>query len=353
MTETVDAGVTARLVVLSTSPLVAETPIMQQTEKITSNDQFFIRTNFNVPRIGPADWRLKIGGLVSSPIELDLAGLRRLPTRKLTAVMECAGNGRSYLPQPWEGNPFGYGAVSAAAWTGVSLAEVLRPVGVEPAVRELVFVGADGGFEKKVGSEIRFERSLPLDVALHPDTMLVYEMNGAPLPTEHGGPVRLLVPGWYGVASVKWLVEIQAIDHRFAGFFQRQKYILPSGAAEPTPLTERRVRALITSPSSDDRIVAGPLEVRGFAWSGNQPIQRVDLSVDGGATWQPTDLDDADGPYNWQRWSTSWLAQPGQFNLMVRATDTSGRTQPTTPEWNLLGYANNAIQVVPVTVQPV
>jgi DMSO/TMAO reductase YedYZ molybdopterin-dependent catalytic subunit len=353
MADTVAASATGQLIVLSTSPLVAESPITEQTEKVTSNGQFFIRTNFNIPRIDPADWRLKLGGLVSSPLELDLTQLKLLPARHLTAVMECAGNGRSFLPQPWEGNPFGYGAVSAAAWTGVSLAEVLRRADVKPAARELVFAGADRGYEKKVGGEIRFERSLPVDVAEHQDTMLVYEMNGAPLPTEHGGPVRLLVPGWYGVASVKWLVEIRAIDHQFAGFFQRQKYIMPSGGAEPTPLTERRVRALITFPTSDDRLVAGQQVIRGFAWSGNQPVQRVELSVDGGATWQLTDLESADSAYSWQRWQTIWLAQPGQFQIMVRATDTAGRAQPTEPEWNLLGYANNAIQIVPVAVQPV
>jgi DMSO/TMAO reductase YedYZ molybdopterin-dependent catalytic subunit len=353
MTETLSAIATGHLLVISTSPLVAESPLFQQVDKLTANESFFIRTNFGIPAIEPALWRLKIGGLVAKSIELRLEDLKRLPIRHLTAAMECAGNGRSFLPQPWEGNAFGYGAVSAAAWTGVSLSHVLKNAEVGATTRELVFTGADGGFEKKVGGDIRFERSLPLDVARHPDTLLVYEMNGAPLPAEHGGPVRLLVPGWYGVASVKWLVAITAIDHRFAGFFQRQKYIMPNGTADPTPLTERRVRALITHPTSDDRPVAGPIDVRGFAWSGNQPVQVVELSVDDGITWQSADLEAAESPYSWQRWHAMWPARAGSYRLKVRATDTIGRTQPADPEWNLLGYANNAIQVVPVTVQPV
>jgi DMSO/TMAO reductase YedYZ molybdopterin-dependent catalytic subunit len=344
---------TDQLVVISTKPLVAETPLEIQVEKLTPNERFFIRTNFDIPTIQPDDWCLSIGGLVDHPIDITLDDLKRLPTRCLNAALECAGNGRSFLPQPWEGNAFGYGAVSAASWTGARLAELLSQAKVSDSAIELVFVGADSGFEKKVGHEISFERSLPVAIALHPDTLLVYEMNGAPLPVEHGGPVRLLVPGWYGVASVKWLVEIKAIDHRFAGFFQRQKYILPRGSDEPTPLTERRVRALITHPTPDGTPSAGGVDVRGYAWSGNQPVRIVELSVDDGATWRQVDLEAADSPYTWQRWRTEWLAAPGTYRLKVRATDNIGRTQPDEPEWNFLGYANNAIQVVPVTIRQI
>src|SRR5258708_543620 len=162
------ASVTEELIVLSTMPLVAESPLDRQVEELTPNERFFIRTNFEIPVIDPARWRLTIGGLVRQPVELSLEELKKMPTRSLTATIECAGNGRSFLPQPWEGNPFGYGAVSAAAWTGVRLADVLQRAGVTTDARELVFVGADSGFEKKVNADIRFERSLPIDIALHP-----------------------------------------------------------------------------------------------------------------------------------------------------------------------------------------
>src|SRR5262245_29581119 len=199
---------TDELNVLATRPLVAETRLDQQRGQHTPNRGFFIRNHFGIPELDAASWSITLGGHVERPRRITLADLRSLPARRLAAVVECAGNGRSFLPRPWEGNEFTYGAVSNASWTGVSLADVLGPSGLKAGTREVLFVGADRGFEKNVGQEIAFERSLPLDVAMHADSLLVYEMNGEPLPREHGFPVRLLVPGWYGVASVKWLTEI-------------------------------------------------------------------------------------------------------------------------------------------------
>src|SRR5262249_47388275 len=160
-------------------------------------------------------------------------------------------------------------------------------------------------------------------------------------PREHGFPVRLLVPGWYGVASVKWLAEIHALDQPFDGYFQVQRYILPNEDRPPTPLTERGVRAVITDPIDGAALRAGPIEVRGLAWSGNQPVQRVELSFDGGATWQPIELGAPESPYAWQRWRTTWHAGPGRHTLKARATDAAGRGQPDAGGWNYLGYANN------------
>ncbi|MGH2461464.1 MAG: sulfite oxidase, partial [Chloroflexota bacterium] len=340
------------LVVLATKPFVAETPIVRQHEALTPNTRFFIRNHFEVPVLDAQTWRLAIGGAVSHPRALSLADLRSLPVRTFDATLECAGNGRSYLPPPTEGNPFGYGAVSAAAWTGASLRDVLGPDPFGPAVRDVVFVGADRGFEKNVGAEISFERSLPVEVALHPDTLLAYEINGVPLPVEHGAPVRLLVPGWYGVASVKWLVEIRAQDKPFEGYFQKQRYVFPNDGAAPTPVRERGVRALITRPASGEVIPRGTVEVSGLAWSGNQPVTRVELSVDGGQTWQPTDLEAARSPYSWQRWHATWHAgRAGEHTLRARATDAAGRVQPVSAPWNLLGYGNNGIQSVTVQVR--
>lgn len=338
------------LVVLANQPLVAETPLDQQAEKYTPNDRWFIRDHYNIPRLDASEWRLTLGGAVSRPAQLSLDDLHSLPARQLGVTIECAGNGRSYLPPPTDGNPFGYGAASAAVFTGVALGDVLARAGLQAGVQELVFRGADRGFEKNVGREINFERSLPLSIAMHPDTLLVYAMNGQPLPIDHGYPLRLLVPGWYGVASVKWLVAIEASYKPFDGYFQRLRYILPGGPW-PTPLQERRVRSLIVWPTNGQNLRAGAVEVRGLAWSGNQPVARVELSGDGGLTWNPVELEPPDSPYAWQRWRAAWPARPGTFTLQSRATDTAGRSQPEHAEWNFLGYANNSIQQVQVEVQ--
>src|SRR5579883_1391081 len=188
-TSSTESSATGDLVVLATQPFVAETPLARQTENLTPNTRFFIRNHFGVPTLDPGAWRLTIGGEVSRPRTLTLADLRALPARTFDATVECAGNGRSFLPPPTEGNPFGYGAVSAASWTGVSLRDVLGADPFTGSARDVLFVGADHGFEKNVGSDISFQRSLPVEVALHPDTLLVFEMNGQPLPVEHGAPV--------------------------------------------------------------------------------------------------------------------------------------------------------------------
>lgn len=340
------------LVVLATKPYVAETPLARQTEDLTPNSRFFIRNHFEIPVLDASAWKLTIGGTVSQPRTLTLADFRKLPPRTFSATVECAGNGRSFLPPPTEGNPFGYGAVSAASWTGVALRDVLGANPFSPATREVLFVGADQGFEKNVGAEIHFERSLPIEVALHPDTLLVYQMNSEPLPAGHGAPVRLLVPGWYGVASVKWLVEIRGLEQPFEGYFQKQRYVLPNPDAAPTPLSERGVRALITRPASGEIVAAGAIEVSGLTWSGNQPVERVEISADGGQTWRTVDLERATSSYSWQRWHTTWTAsRPGTYTLKARATDVKGRTQPESATWNLLGYANNGIQSVDVEVR--
>lgn len=339
------------LIVLAEKPMVAETPLAIQDDQVTPNPRFFIRNHFGIPALDAGAWRLSISGTVNQPRSLGLADLRNLPARQIQVTMECAGNGRSFFPPPTEGNQFGYGAVSTAAWTGVSLSDVLGPNPFKPGTVEIMFQGADQGFEKNVGAEIFFQRSLPVDIALHPDTILAYEMNGQPLPVDHGFPVRLLVPGWYGVASVKWLTDIRALDQPFQGYFQVRRYVYPSDNG-PIPLRERRVRAVITQPTSDATLTTGPVEVRGVAWSGGQPIRRVELSTDNGVTWSEVDLEPSESPYSWQRWHAVWQAgQPGHYTLKARATDSSGAVQPETAAWNLLGYGNNGIQALPVEVR--
>jgi len=339
------------LIVLAEKPMVAETPLAIQDEQLTPNSRFFIRNHFGIPALDASAWRLNIGGSVNQPRALSLSDLRKLPARRIQATMECAGNGRSFFPPPTEGNQFGYGAVSTSSWTGVSLRDMLGPNPFRPGTVEVMFQGADHGFEKNVGSDIFFQRSLPVEIALHPDTTLAYEMNGEPLPVDHGFPVRLLIPSWYGVASVKWLTEIQALDQPFQGYFQVRRYIYPTDNG-PIPLRERRVRALITQPTADAVLTTGRVELHGVAWSGDQPITRVELSTDDGATWANVDLERSASPYAWQRWQAVWtVSQPGHYTLKVRATDASGNAQPEAAAWNLLGYGNNGIQALPVEVR--
>ncbi|MBX6773242.1 MAG: sulfite oxidase [Chloroflexi bacterium] len=343
---------TSELIVLASEPLVAETPLERQDEPLTPTERFFIRNHFGIPRIDREAWRLALTGTVARPRTITFADLLRLPARTLDAVVECAGNGRSFFPPPTEGNQFGYGAVSTASWTGVPLREVLGPDPFTPGTCEVLFIGADRGFEANVGAEIAFERSLPVDVALHPDTLLVYAMNGAPLPAAHGAPVRLLVPGWYGVASVKWLVEIRGLTTTFDGYFQKDRYIIPTPEGGIEPLRERLVRSLIIHPVDRAVLPDGEIEIRGLAWAGNQGVSVVEVSVDGGESWQQAELDSAASPYAWRRWRLAWRpSRPGKYILKSRATDATGRTQPEVAPWNYLGYANNGIQSVTVEVR--
>jgi DMSO/TMAO reductase YedYZ molybdopterin-dependent catalytic subunit len=277
-----------------------------------------------------------------------------MPSLTLTVTIECAGNGRSLLSPPTEGEQWGLGAVSNAEWTGVPLAEVLDRAGVKATSRELLFRGADGGKVAARAGVTRFERSLSLDVARDSDTLLAYAMNGEPLPPAHGYPLRLVVPGWYGVTSVKWLNEIEAIGSAFRGFFQAERYFFEwerSGQVVREPVTLQRVRSVITEPENDGEVEQGDLAVRGVAWSGEGPIARVEVSV-GGGTWQAARLVGEQHRCGWQRWELITPTPGAGFTTVTaRATDLSGHTQPERPEWNRLGYGSNAIQEVSIRVR--
>jgi DMSO/TMAO reductase YedYZ molybdopterin-dependent catalytic subunit len=245
------------------------------------------------------------------------------------------------------------GAVSTAEWTGVPLVEVLDRAGVRPDAREVLFRGADGGTLEGHSGPIRFERSLSVDQSRDGDALLAYAMNGEPMPAQHGYPVRLIVPGWYAVASVKWLTEIELIDRPFAGHYQAEKYWYEwerDGSLVRDPVTLLRVRALITEPGPDQEVRRGDLVIRGVAWSGAAPIARVEVSVDGG-TWQEARLVSERRRYSWQWWELGTrVLEPGAVTLRARATDLAGRTQPDIAEWNRMGYGNNAVQRVPIRV---
>jgi DMSO/TMAO reductase YedYZ molybdopterin-dependent catalytic subunit len=346
----IDAG----LVVHRPHPLNCETSIPALIGGIVMpNAHFYVRNHFQIPDLDATAWRLAVGGLVERPLSLRLRDLQNLPTHRLVVTLECAGNGRASLEPPVDGEQWQFGAVSTAEWTGVPLVEVLDRAGLAGSATEIVFRGADRGTVEGVSGEIPFERSLRLDDARDRDVLLAYAMNGEPLPIQHGYPLRLVVPRWYGVASVKWLTEIEVMGHRFGGFFQADRYHFEreeNGEVRREPATLQRVRALITQPEAGARIEAGDLTVRGVAWSGAAPIARVEVSVAGGP-WQEARLIGERTRHSWQSWELrTQVTQVARLALRARATDLAGRTQPEKPEWNRLGYGNNAIEQVEVEV---
>ena len=301
-----------RLAVVSEEPLNAETMLARHTGVITPNAAFYIRNHFAVPDCEISEWRLTIAGAVETPVELTYEELRALPSRTLQVTLECAGNGRVAMRPQAEGEPWGYGAVSTAEWTGVSLRTVLEQAGLSPEAHEIVVEGADRGYVAAEDGVIPFARGLPLDRAIHPDTLLAYSMNGDVLPPEHGFPVRLVVPGWYGMAAVKWVTRIEAIAHSFSGFYQVERYIMAhpdQGETESTPLTKIATRSLITTPEDGATLPRGRHALRGLAWSGFAPVSHVEVSVDGGATWSPATWTSEPARYAWRAWEYGWRAE--------------------------------------------
>ncbi len=294
----------APLVVVSERPFNAESPYSQQLGLLTPVDRFYVRSHFGLNQApGAEDWRLEVSGAVQQPLSLSLADLLGLPARSLIATLECAGNGRRYLEPPVPGEQWALGAVSTAEWAGVSLSEVLARAGIAAGALEVLFAGVDRGPSPVDGATIRFERSLPLEQALHPDVLLAYAMNGAPLTADHGAPLRLVVPGWYGMASVKWLCSIEVLRAPFRGVFQADRYVYDFGDGRPVePVTSMRVRALIAQPTPGARIPASGAQVRGWVWSGAAPIAGVEVSDDGGETWVQAELGARVSPYAWCAW---------------------------------------------------
>jgi DMSO/TMAO reductase YedYZ molybdopterin-dependent catalytic subunit len=324
-------------------------PLEAMRYDVTPPGLHYLLVHYDIPLIDADDWRLRVAGH-----ELDMAALQAFPARTVRVTMECAGNGRARLnPRPVS-QPWLVEAVGTADWTGVPLHLVLDRAGIDPGAIEVVFTGADHGVER--GVEQDYQRSLPLDEALAEDVLLAYAMNGAPLPPQHGFPLRLVAPGWYGMAHVKWLTEITFTDRPFDGFQQATAYRLRQRPDEPgDPVTRIAPRALVIPPGFPDfmsrsRIVRpGPVLLQGRAWSGRAPIATVEVSVDNGQTWAPCTVE-APGEHRWawRAWSHEWLATPGEYVLTARATTADGEVQPVDQAWNRGGFANNAAQQVPV-----
>ena len=344
-------GNSMNLVTIEREPQIGETPQPALEAWLTPNPLFYVRNHFSVPEIRCSSWRLSIDGLVSREQQLSLDELKLLPRVTLPVTMECAGNNRSDLEPPAPGNQFTSGAVSTAYWAGVRVSDVLRSAGISPGAREVLFEAHDSGRPEPDLSEMPYTRSLPLDVALHPDTLLAYEMNGQELPLEHGHPLRLMVPGWYGMASVKWLKRLSVLDTDYSGYFQGKKYVIEDELGHTVPLTTIGVKSLIGNPSEGSTVSIGQVCVTGVAWSGQDRIARVDFSSDNGATWTATEMVGPSEQYAWQKWHYAWNPkQTGAYSLMSRAVDVRGNVQPMKSRWNKLGYMVNGVRPVLVTV---
>lgn len=329
--------------------LNCETPPDMLGGRVTPTAQFYRRCHFQVPVLDETAWQLELGGLVDQPLSLSMSDLLQLPAETMVVTLECAGNDRGRMQPSAAGVPWGPGAVSTAEWTGPRLADVLRRAGIQPGAAEVIFRGADRGSVDDCPDEIRFERSLPVADAMGSGALLAYAMNGRPLPARHGYPLRLVVPGWYGMASVKWLNQIEVAAEPFRGFFQGEDYVYErDGAREPVRL--QQVRALITRPATGQELARGALVVRGVAWSGAAPIDRVEVSVAGGR-WLKARLTGTAEDAGWQEWE--FLATglgPGEVTIRARASDLTGQVQPEYPEWNRRGYGVNFIHEIQVAV---
>lgn len=324
---------------------------------ITPPGLHYVLTHYDIPYV-PDDtpWPLTLDGRVRRPLRLTPADLRTFPQVTTRVTLECAGNGRALLTPRPVSQPWLVEAVGTAEWTGVPLRLLLAEAGVEADAVDVVFTGADHGVER--GVEQDYQRALPLDVATgaEPEVLVAYEMNGAPLPPQHGRPLRLVVPGWYGMAHVKWLRGITVSDAPFTGFQQTVAYRLRQHPGDDgEPVTRIAPRALLVPPGFPDfmsraRVVRpGPVTVEGRAWSGRAPVTAVEVSGDGGRTWSEAALEPADGhPWAWRRWRFEWTAVPGEHVLSARATDAEGGSQPLRQPWNRGGFANNLVQRVPV-----
>jgi DMSO/TMAO reductase YedYZ molybdopterin-dependent catalytic subunit len=337
-----------QMIVRNTRPLDLETPVEAFESQITSNRLFFVRSHFGVPAIELTDlWKVSIQGGVKSPLALSLDELNKLEQVTVAAVLQCAGNGRGLFTPTIPGIGWTKGAVGNAEWTGVRLADLLNRAGIEPDMAHVQLVGADGPPMPKTPA---FLRSIPLNQALLQSVLLATTMNGEPLPKEHGGPVRLVVPGWTGNHWMKWLRTIVVSKNEAPGFYQQTGYKMPLKPTPPgvdlkpnevTSVTRMNVKSLIARPLEGAKLSKGRHEIQGVAWTGgDDTITKVEVAI--GETWNEARLLGESKPYEWRRWSYAFdVNATGPLKIQARATDSTGATQPESSPWNKSGYLWN------------
>ncbi len=345
------------LLTRSAEPANLEMPFDQLEHFVTPNECFYVRCHFPIPKIAEKSWRLRVGGAVHSTIELDLEELRALPQHTIIATMECAGNGRSFLEPKVKGVEWDLGAVGNGRWSGVLLRDVLERAGVRDDAREVILQGADKGEIKeppRPAGEIHYARSLPLAKAID-DVLLALELNGRPLSSSHGFPLRAVVPGWFGMAAVKWIERIMVSTTPFHGYYQSIDYAYwtrRDGLPTLVPLAEMAPKAQIAQPRKDEKVPTGKrYRVRGAAWAGLVAIAKVEVSTDGGERWAPATLGEETEKNAWRFWEFDWETPTaaGPVTLLARATDAAGRTQPSARVADHGSYLIN--HWLPITVE--
>jgi DMSO/TMAO reductase YedYZ molybdopterin-dependent catalytic subunit len=346
------------MIVRSSRFLDLEMPVEFANSFITPVPHFFVRNHMHEPStVEATTWTVKVSGEVDKPLTLTLAELGKMDSHTVTNALECAGNGRGLQTPRVPGIQWQRGAVGNARFSGPAMRDLLSRAGVKSIAKHVAFFGAD----EVPGKVPRFVRSIPIGKAMDGDTLVATHMNGAALTRHHGFPARALVPGWIGSASCKWLTEIRVLDKEFDGNFMSPGYRMPNQPVKPGetvkpedthPVTALTVKSFIAAPGDGSNIKGRAIHVQGVAWAGEADVIRVEVSSDNGASWQPADLGKDHSRYAWRLWSYKFNPErAGDYVLMVRATDSQGRTQPQTAAWNPSGYLNNSIDQVKIHVE--
>lgn len=347
-----------QLLVRSMRPPDFETPVALLDSFITPIEHFYVRSHLPVPAsLDAASWALKVGGEVGSPLSLSIDEIRKLPAVTIAMTLECAGNGRSFFDPAVAGIQWEKGAVGTARFTGARMADVLKLAGAKATGRNVEMHAAD----RPLGTMPAFVRQVPMAKAMHPDTLVAYDMNGQPLPAVHGFPLRAIVPGWEGAYSVKWLTALNVLDKDSDSFWVATGYRYPTRRVAPgaavdakdmAPLVGLTVKSLITRPVTGASLPAGQVAVAGFAWAGENDISKVDVSIDSGASWQPARLAGEQAKYTWRRFEHAFAAtKPESYLILSRATDAKGNVQPAVAQWNPSGYLWNQYDAIRIEVK--
>jgi DMSO/TMAO reductase YedYZ molybdopterin-dependent catalytic subunit len=335
------------MIVRSLRFLDLEMPVEYANSFITPVEHFFVRNHMHEPStLDAAEWRLSIAGEVEKPVTLSLAELAKMPQHAVINTLECAGNGRAFAVPHVPGVQWRKGAVGTARFAGPRLREVLERAGVKSAGKHVMFRGLD----EVPGKVPPFIRSIPIEKATDADTLLALQF-----------PARALVPGWIGAASCKWLTEIKLLDKEFEGNFMSPGYRMPNQPVMPGeavkvedthPATVLNVKSLIVSPSDSATLKSRTIHVQGVAWAGEANVQKVEISTDSGATWHPAQLAKDESRYAWRLWNYSWKApEAGDYTILSRATDSAGRVQPDSVQWNPSGYLINVTDQLKIHVR--
>ncbi|GAA0334929.1 hypothetical protein GCM10008967_27190 [Bacillus carboniphilus] len=340
----------------SLQPENQETPIQFIENNHVHPKLFYRRNHFLFPQLSYSNYFLTINGYVQKPRVLSLQEIYQLPSKTIKVLLECSGNKRHFFKPKVFGEQWEKGAISQGYWTGVPLRNLLDKVGLRNGAKEVVIEGYDFGERSDLDHLYSFTRSLPLEKALHPDTLIAYEYNNEPIPFKHGYPLRLIVPQWYAMASVKWIKQITIIDKEFAGPFQSIDYVYYPNKDDnegARPVTTINVNSTIQKPLNREILNTGKHTIKGIAWTGTGFVKKVEISTDNGDTWITANLENQDTHgYDWVNWSFEWdVTKKGEYTILSKATDSANRTQPKQPFWNRKGYGYNAIDTIHVKIE--